>query len=312
MADSTVRLAPSRYWRFIIRVSGPQLAFYACAGIVGLSFSLVLRNATLAVVAITPLAMILFVAALPLLGYPFRRIRIAGEEVQYGGLLSRRHFHFEDVAAIRSVDAGVRAPDPQIVVIGRGGSTLLRVHAAFWPAALEDDLRRRLPTNQAAAPGATSRAVRAATQPVMLTWAVMLPLLAVTFLAIAASLLRSALVTLPSDYDRLAARGVAVDAQVTECSGGHNRTCELAYTYAGTTTRWAYPQNSGQFAEAGSVVTLLVDPSDPSIRYTAVDVQGRFNAGFGLAAAFGLVSAVIGLGTMAGGIAVVRALRRPC
>ncbi len=255
---------------------------------------LLLRTTALDPLFWTLVGSVAFVLLLPVVVRLRRRIDIAQDEVRYQGLLRQRRFRVDEIAAVTTIDVGVRAPDPQLVVLGRGGQTLLRVHSSFWPDNLEE-LFRRLPTGRRS----DSTAARvSAWRPTVWTFAVMLPIQAAVFVGIAASLILSTLVTLPSAYDRLGASGVPVTAQVASCTGGRNSTCQLKYSYKGATATFVYSQHTNQFGDVGSAASLLVDRADPSLRYTAVDVTQRFNAGFGIGTIFGVLCLMVGMGSV--------------
>jgi hypothetical protein len=129
------------------------------------------------------------------------------------------------------------------------------------------------------------------------------------------NLLISDLVTLPSAYADLSHQGVPVTARLVSCTEGGDDSCALSFTYADATTTWTYPQDTVQFdgVPIGSAVPLLVDRSDPSLRYTTYDVDSRFNAGFGIATVGGLVIMATGGVTVLLWVAVMRRMgrRRP-
>ena len=123
--------------------------------------------------------------------------------------------------------------------------------------------------------------------------------------------------TLPREYDRLSARGVAATAHVDRCAtglgGGRGVACQLTLSYDGSLKTWVYPQNSAQFEglPIDAPVAMLVDPQHPRTAYTVADVRARTNAGFGIVAAFGAVfvcAGAAGLGLLGW---VAWTLRRP-
>jgi hypothetical protein len=91
-----------------------------------------------------------------------------------------------------------------------------------------------------------------------------------------AFLLLHNLVVLPGAYERLSQNGAQITATVNGCHNTRGRVCDLTYTYQGLTRTVVYGQHTDQFGPAGSTVTLLVDPSDPSTAFTAQDVQSRY------------------------------------
>ena len=84
------------------------------------------------------------------------------------------------------------------------------------------------------------------------------------------------LVIVPGAYERLSTSGAEVNGVVTGCRNARGRVCDVTYTYQGQTRTMTYGQHTDQFGAAGSPVTLLVDPSDPSTAFTKQDVQTRF------------------------------------
>ena len=97
-----------------------------------------------------------------------------------------------------------------------------------------------------------------------------------TLLAGGAFLLLHNLVMLPGAYERLSTSGAPVTATVTACRNARAKVCDLTYSYQGQTRTVTYGQHADQFGPAGSSVTLLVDPSDPSIAFTTQDVETRY------------------------------------
>jgi hypothetical protein len=84
------------------------------------------------------------------------------------------------------------------------------------------------------------------------------------------------LVMLPGAYERLSTNGAEVNATVDACRNTRAKVCDLTYTYQDKTRSVTYGQHTEQFGPAGSKVTLLVDPSDPSTAFTKQDVQSRY------------------------------------
>jgi hypothetical protein len=255
---------------------------------------------------------VVLILSAPLIPYLTRRIVIADGEIAYRSLLRRRKFAIAAVIAIATVDVGIRAPDPQLVLIGRQEKVLLRLHLPFWPEDVEQRLRKLGAQSSGDWLRATAVARVSALRPLRWTFLIMLPVQALLFGGLGASLLVNSLVTLPSAYDELSTSGVAVTAHVVRCIGEGNAGCDLSVTYRGIATTWTYPLDFSQFTEAGpgSPVALLVDPTSPSVRYTAYDVQTRFNAGFGFAAVLGLVMVGMAVLFAAAWVRILRARHR--
>src|SRR3981081_807941 len=93
-----------------------------------------------------------------------------------------------------------------------------------------------------------------------------------------AFLLLHNLVVLPGAYERLSTKGDQITATVDGCHNTRGRVCDLTYTYQGQTRTVVYGQHTDQFGPAGSTVTLLVDPSDPSTAFSAHAGQSRYRA----------------------------------
>jgi hypothetical protein len=101
-----------------------------------------------------------------------------------------------------------------------------------------------------------------------------------TLLAGGVFLLLHNLVMLPGAYERLSTSGVEVTGSVVACRNTRAKVCDLTYTYQGPPKTITYGQHTDQFGPAGSKVTLLVDPSDPSMAFTKQDVDTRYREGY--------------------------------
>lgn len=91
--------------------------------------------------------------------------------------------------------------------------------------------------------------------------------------------------SLPGAYATLEKRGVRATARIDECApglgGGRGVACRLTLRFRGRMKTWVYPEDSSQFdgLPTHAPVSVLVDPENPELVYTAVDVHQRTNTG---------------------------------
>jgi hypothetical protein len=103
------------------------------------------------------------------------------------------------------------------------------------------------------------------------------------------------MVKLPRDYSALERRGAPAIARFAGCTGGRDNRCTLRLP--GDAAAWDYHQDVGQFdgLMLGAPVEVVVDPEDPSRRFTAADVRRRTNAGVGVLFGFSLIMGIAGV-----------------
>lgn len=144
---------------------------------------------------------------------------------------------------------------------------------------------------------------------------VVLPLLAIFFVALGVHIVYDSAYGLGRRYDVLRQRGVQVDGQVVTCApgigGGRGVGCRVRLVYGSSTRTWNYPENTSQFERTppGSPVQMLVDPQHPSTAYTVRDVEDRTNAGTGPLLGLGVVYVVVGLAGLLWSVRLVHRLR---
>lgn len=130
----------------------------------------------------------------------------------------------------------------------------------------------------------------------------MLVLVCLFFVGLGTSIVVNTLYTFPHRYDLLASRGIRVDGSLVKCApgigGGRGVGCEVHLAYKSFDRTWDYPENSPQFGDLhpGSSIPMLVDPSNPNIAYTVLDVRERTSSGLGLLFYFGCVLVLAGIG----------------
>ena len=96
------------------------------------------------------------------------------------------------------------------------------------------------------------------------------------------------------DYTVLEQRGARETATFAGCTGGRDDDCRLRLP--GIPAGWDYRQNFDQFSglSIGAPVEVVIDPEDPHRRYTAADVQGHTNEGFGVLFGFSIIIGLVG------------------
>lgn len=124
-------------------------------------------------------------------------------------------------------------------------------------------------------------------------WALLVLCIA-ALVAMGCFLIAHSLVIMPREYDQLSTHGVPVTARVVDCRRG-KRLCDLAYSYAGTPPTVVYTRNTAQFGDPGSTVDMLVDPSDPSMVFTAKDVSNRYREPYEIPLGLGILVVTLGL-----------------
>lgn len=135
------------------------------------------------------------------------------------------------------------------------------------------------------------------------------------FIAVACALavpvlLWRGLISLPHEYDVLAARGVPVPVQVLRCgvgeaNAGRNVGCEVRTDWHGRVHSWGVVEDLRAQLRPDGTVEGVVDPLRPDVSALAVDVDHRTGAGLRgvhvFMAAFvlvmGLLAAYAGWGT---------------
>ena len=126
-------------------------------------------------------------------------------------------------------------------------------------------------------------------------------LLCLFFIGIGTSTVINTLYTFPHRYGLLASGGVSVDGTLVKCApgigGGRGIGCEVHLNYEHFNRTWEYPENSPQFngLTPGSRIPMLVDPSNPNIAYTVLDVRQRTDSGLGVLFFFGCALVVVGI-----------------
>ena len=116
----------------------------------------------------------------------------------------------------------------------------------------------------------------------------------ISFFGVGAWGLNETLLELPHDYSILEERGVRRPAVFLGCTRHKDRDCRLRL--AGQEP-WTYPINGPQFRglSPGDPVEVLVDPRNPSRRYTAADVRMRTHEGIGGLFAFSVAMVLGGI-----------------